>query len=111
MNVKATIKTALSSLGLPVMFGRYEGTATEYITFNYSDDRPALNADDTDLYSDISLQIHYYTKGDAESNKKNIRRLIRAAGFSIVSTAQLYEDDTEYNHVIIEINIEIEVDD
>ena len=41
MNVNPIIISALSPLNLPVSANIYEGTADEYITFNYSDERPS----------------------------------------------------------------------
>ena len=49
MNINTTVINALTSLSLPVHANVYNGTADEYITFNYADERPALRADDTHL--------------------------------------------------------------
>ena len=43
MNVNVTVITALSSLSLPVHANAYNGTADEYITFNYADERPVVS--------------------------------------------------------------------
>lgn len=111
MNVNATVISALSSLTLPVHANVYNGTATDYITFNYADERPALRADDTDLLDETTIQVHYFTRSNPQTNKKAIRRLLRAAGFTIQSTQELYESDTEYFHVVVYAWIEGAVDD
>ena len=64
MNVNLIVKNALSPLGLPVDANMYEGPSDEYITFNYSDERPALRADDTDILDTTTIQIHYFTRGN-----------------------------------------------
>ncbi len=102
MNVNPIIISALSSLSLPVEPNEYTGKATDYITFNYSDERPALRADDEDLLDETTIQVHYFTKGNPQNNKKAIRRLLRAAGFSIINTSEFYESDTNYTHVVVE---------
>ena len=79
MNINATVINALTSLKLPVHANVYNGTADEYITFNYADERPALRADDTDILDETTIQVHYFTRGNPQTNKKAIRRLLRAA--------------------------------
>jgi hypothetical protein len=106
MNVNPTIISALSSLNLPVTANVYEGTADEYITFNYADERSALRADDTDLYDETTVQVHYFTRGNPQPKKKAIRRLLRASGFTILNTSEFYENDTKYTHIVVEAWIE-----
>ena len=111
MNVNEKIVSALSSLDIPVYANWYEGNKEEYITFNYADERPALRADDVDLYDETVMQVHYFTKNNPQSNKKTIRRLLREAGFNIINTVDLYETDTKYHHIVIEVWIDGIVDD
>lgn len=111
MNVNPLIVSALSPLGFPVSPNVYKGTATEYITFNYADERPAVYADDEDILDETTVQVHYFTKGNPQANKKAIRRLLRSSGFSIQSTQELYESDTGYTHVVIYAWIDGVVDD
>ena len=101
MNINATVKSALSSLNLPIAANVFTGNADEYITHNYADERPVVRADDEDLLDQTVVQVHYYTRGNPLANKKAIRRLLRAAGFTIQSTAEIYENDTGFNHVIV----------
>lgn len=111
MNVNPMVTAAIASLGIPVVPNVYTGTATNYITFNYADERPALRADDTDILDETTIQVHYFTRSNPQDNKKAIRRLLRAAGFTIQSTQELYESDTEYFHVVVYAWIEGAVDD
>ena len=111
MNVNQIVTAALASLGLPVAPNVYIGAATEYITFNYADERPALRADDTDILDETTIQVHYFTPGNPQANKKAIRKALRSAGFSIQSTQELYESDTKYTHVIIYAVIDGVIDD
>jgi hypothetical protein len=102
MNVNSIIIGALSSLNMPVEPDSYTGAATDYITFNYADERPAIYVETVDVYDETSTQIHYFTKSDPQTNKKAIRRLLRAAGFTITGTVELYESDTKYHHIVVE---------
>lgn len=111
MNINPTVISALSSLGLPVSANVYEGTADEYITFNYADERPALRADDADIYDETEIQVHYFTRGNPQTNKKAIRRLLRASGFTIISTSEFYESDTKFQHIVVEAWIDGVIED
>lgn len=111
MNINATVLTALASLSLPVEANVYTGSAESYITFNYADERPVVRADDTDILDETVIQVHYFTRNNPLANKKAIRRLLRTAGFTIQSTAEIYESDTGYNHVIVYAWIEGEIND
>lgn len=110
MNINPVVTSALAPIGLPVEPNVYTGTG-DYITFNYVDERPALNADDKDIMDATIVDIHCFTKGDPQAYKKTIRRRMRAAGFSIVSTQELYENDTKYTHIIVTCAIGGDVDD
>jgi len=111
MNVNPIVTSALSSLELPVFPNVYDGTKAEYITFNYSDERPAVRADDEDILDETTIQVHYFTKTNPQSMKKAIRKALRAAGFSIISTQEFYESDTKYYHVVVEAYVEGIIDD
>lgn len=111
MNINPTIIAALASLSMPVAPNVYDGQADEYITFNYADERPEIYANDTDISDATYVQVHYFTRSDPQINKKAIRRLLRAAGFTIYDTSEIYESDTKFTHVIVSAWIEGEVDD
>ena len=111
MNVNPIIISALSSTNLPVTPDSDKGTATEYIIFNYADERATVSGDDDDLIDTTAAQIHYFTKGNPQANKKIIRRLLRAAGFTIINTQEFFETETGYNHVVVECEIDGAIDD
>ena len=46
-------------------------------------------------YDETEIQVHYFTRGNPQPNKKKaIRRLLRASGFTILNTSEFYENDT-----------------
>lgn len=111
MNINSIVVTALASLGLPVTANINLAGSTDYITFNYMDERPTLIADDTDLYDTTVIQVHYFTKTNPQQKKKDIRRLLRAGGFVIHNTMEFYETDTALNHVVVECSIDGVIND
>lgn len=112
MNINPLVISALTPiLGVAPSPNVYTGTAASYITFNYADERPLLNADDTDIYDETVIQVHYFTKSNPQTNKKAIRKALRSAGFLIQNTQELYESDTGYTHVIVYAAIEGVIDD
>ena len=111
MNVNPIIISALSSLSLPVTANVYDGAADEYITFNYSDERPTVRADDTDILDETEIQVHYFTRGNPQPNKKAIRKALRASGFTILNTSEFYENDTKFTHIVVEAVIEGVIND
>jgi len=104
--VNPLIISALASMSIPVTPDSDKGTATECIVFNYADERPVVSGNDEDLIDTTTVQVHYFTKSDPQANKKAIRRLLRAAGFTIINTQEFYETETEYNHVVVECEID-----
>ena len=62
-----------------------KGTADEYITFNYADERPALRADDTDLYDETTVQVHYFYKGKPTTKQESHSQTIESEWFYIIS--------------------------
>lgn len=117
MNVNPLIESALSSFNIPVCPDVLKTDdplykpGGDYVVYNYADERPAFNADDTDTLDETTVQVHYFTKGNPIPNKKAIRKALRSAGFLIQSTSQLYENDTGYYHVVVYAAIEGFVDD
>lgn len=111
MNINTMVINALTSLNLPTHANVYNGAADEYITFNYADERPVVRADDIDILDETTIQVHYFTRNNPQTNKKAIRRLLRVAGFTIQSTQEIYENDTGFFHVVVYAYIEGAIDD
>jgi hypothetical protein len=109
MIVNELVANALSELNLPVYADYADAGSGEYIVFNYADERPVIYADDDDIADATEIQVHYYVRGKSCLPVKTaMRKLLKQAGFTIIATTQLYEDDTKYTHVIVECKIENE---
>lgn len=111
MNVNPNLFLASQVLGVPVYPNVYvskqpnETPPDNYITFNYIDERPDVYADDSDTEDKTTIAMHYFTKDDPQSKKKAVRKFLRSQGFVILSTSELYEQDTGYNHIAVEAYI------
>lgn len=106
MNINPTIIAAFASLNVPVEPNHYEGEATEYIIFDYLNEPVVLRGSGTDICDETVIRINYYTKGNTQSLKKSLRRLLRTAGFTVIGSGEFYEADTKYNHIWVEAWIE-----
>ena len=52
------------------------------------------------------MQIHFFTKKNYISKRKEIRRLLRSAGFTMTDINTEYEKNTKYFHLIFSCYIE-----
>lgn len=116
MNVNPIVMDALSCLDIPVRWLEYKGSAEEYIVFNDALNAPSLYADDCDVLDTVIVLIHHYTKKDPNNGRiKQLRRLLRAAGFTILETLTTRDfvagKDTGYLHTIVRVQIEGESED
>lgn len=112
MNVNPIVISALTPiLGIEPTPKKYTGSASEYITFQYADERPALSADDADILDETTIQVHGFTKINPHALKKAIRKALKSADFSIQSTAEMYEGDTSFFHIVVYASIDGVIDD
>lgn len=110
MNVNALIKKTLAPTKLPVYADFAREKNEEYIVFNYVSE-PYDNFSDNAPENDYtSLQLHYFTKKNPHSAKKEIAELLFDAGFDVAIGATSYEEDTKYNHTVYDIGIDGVVD-
>ena len=80
----------------------------EYIVYNPELEEPGVYADDEDLEWIQHMQIHLFTKGNYVKMRKDIRKKLRDAGFTITGIYTTYEKDSKYNHLCFECSIEEE---
>lgn len=111
MNVKKLLKDALEPSDLPVYATVYEGKEDQFVVFLIPDEEPEICGDDEQETELCYIQVHYFCRGDTTPKKKQLRRLLREADFTVTGTTELYEKDTRYHHVIISAEIAGEIDD
>lgn len=85
---------------IPSAAGDFPAT---FITFNYADERPTLRGSGTDIAEEATVQVHLFTEGDPTTLKETLKQKLRAAGFTILNTAQFYEDDTDQSHIVVSV--------
>lgn len=93
MNVKKLLVNALAPAGIPVCATVYEAKEDQFVVF-LGDEEPESCGDDEQLTEVCYVKIHYFCRGDTTPMKKQLRRLLRAVGFVVTDTTELYEEKT-----------------
>lgn len=119
MNYNEKIIEALSAIGLQIFPDLYDSEVehydkdgnlieklTEWLVFNYVDERPSLFADDEDVFTKTVIDIHCYTPDSSKifTYKKQIKNSLRAAEFVINSTNLSFENDTKMFHITVTVS-------
>ena len=73
---------------------------------NDSDNRPSFFGNNEELMDIAYVQVHFFTPNNPKSTAKKIRKKLRQAGFTYLSTTEIYEETTKLFHTIIEVMIE-----
>lgn len=105
MNINPLVISALSPLNVPIAPIRYQGSETTYITFYTYNEQPALISDDIPEFDVTSGTVDIFSQSDYKTLLKDAKKRLRNAGFSVSQGPEMYEDDTKYYHVIINIQI------
>ena len=104
MNVDGTLKALLDKLGVPVARLKYNGRAACFITYQLVVGRDTLFSDDEEGAQEYTYQINIYSKTDYFALLQRLKTALKAAGFyGITINAEVYEQDTGYYHVPVEI--------
>lgn len=115
MNVQKTLVAILSPI-CPDVFANVRTGApnkavdvsADFIVYNLTDNRPELWGDDDPLDESYTVRVNYFTKNGTKlpKKRKQIRAALEGAGFIWQSTAEMFEQDTGYMHLIIDAEIE-----
>ena len=84
--------------------------AEEYITFTFPDDSAAVFGDDVPLEVVSEVWIHYFLPASKDylEVKREIRKVLLAAGFTYPKVTVLMEPGNKTRHIIFECEIENE---
>lgn len=105
MTVDSILKKALESLGYPVARLFYKGRARTYIVFQLVTGDETDFADDDSEKTEYIYQIHIYSKDDYIALLQKAKKALKEAGFYNISfMAEMYEKETGYYHIPIEVN-------
>ena len=107
MSVASDLRTLLLTLGYPVAQGAYTGTATVYITFNYTTNPECFAGDEPDAEVYL-LQIHLVAPATTNTTtlQKTIKDLLMANGYPYPSTVDASDDPTE-QHIVFETETDV----
>lgn len=107
MSVASDLRTLLLTLGYPVAQGTYTGTATTYITFNYTT-YPSLFASDEPNAEVYQIMVHLIAPAtlNTTSLQKTIKDLLAANGYPYPSTVDA-SDDPKKQHIVFETETDV----
>lgn len=110
MNVNQKIEKALSEIvngNIWPLSCPLEEKPDKWITYLPELETPSLQGDDEDLEWTHYIQIHWFAKGQVNymGARREIRSLLRGAGFSVTDIVYHYETDTGITHLIFSCNI------
>lgn len=104
MNVDSTLKTTLLTLGVPVERLKYGGKAKTFITYQLVVGRDINFSDDENEAEEYTYRVDIYSKSDYIALLRSLKTALKAAGFfGIVIDPEVFENDTGYYHVPVEI--------
>ena len=115
MNIQTKIRSILAPICPDVYANVRVGSpnktvnmSADFIVYALTDNRPALWGDDHPQHQTYTVRVNYYTKDGTKipNKRKQIRAVLESAGFIWQSTAEMYENDTGYTHLVIDAEIE-----
>lgn len=83
----------LKPLNVPVSFATYNQTADTYIVFIEYNQASQLNADDDELFTKHFFQVDVFSRGNYLQLVKDVKRLMKQAGFGRMFESETYDDD------------------
>lgn len=104
MNVDALLKTTLEGLGYPVERLKYDDKAKTYITYQLVVGRDVHFSDDENGAEEFTYRVDIYSRGDYIALMRSAKRALKEAGFyGITFDPEVFEENTGYYHVPVEI--------
>lgn len=110
MTAFENIVEAVKSFGYPYSPGVYKGEDKKYFTYNYSDDRGGLYADNIPETTIVSVQVHFFLplRENFIKEKNQIRQALFQQGFTYPEVTVLTESEEKIRHIVFECDIEEE---
>lgn len=82
MNVNPLIESAVSNIGCPVSAASHEGREDTYIVYYTLLENPDMYADDESQEETTFVTVTIYSKKDYKQLAKDIKRMMKQAGFT-----------------------------
>ena len=111
-SVQEQILAALKPFGIPIAENLYEGTATEFFSYNIALDSAADHGDNLPQAYVASIQVHYVCPWNEpyQDMKRLIRKALLFAGCTAPEVADMSDTKDRIRHLIFECEIENDYD-
>jgi hypothetical protein len=96
----------LKPLNVPVAQAKYNQTADTYIVFVEYNQAPEINADDQELIAKHFFQMDIFSNTNYLQLVKDVKRLMKQAGFGRMFESETYDEDFKKYRKIIRFNYE-----
>lgn len=92
----------VGDVSAPVAHLRYKGKETTFVTWTITGEEPALSADNTPLYSVVTVDVDVFSKGNYLDFVTEIKMLMLEHDWVWTGDSpEMYEEDTELYHKTI----------
>lgn len=89
----------VNSKKIPVEHLRYKGNEKTFITWTIISETSGLNANDSNLYSVVDVDIDVFSEGNYLDIMKEIKEIMKENNWLWVEdSVEMYEEDTELYH-------------
>ena len=103
-NVDSLLKAELEKLGVPVERLKYGGKAACFIVYQLVVGRDVHFSDDENGAEEFTYRVDIYSRGDYIALMRSAKRALKEAGFyGITFDPEVFEENTGYYHVPVEI--------
>lgn len=109
MNVNQLIIDTLSPLGIPVSRATYNNTAETYIVFVEYNQAPRMSADDEEYITKHFYQVDVFSSGNFTLLVKDVKRLMKEAGFGRMFESETYDNDMKKYRKILRFNYDSKI--
>lgn len=104
ITVDSVLKSALDTLGVPVERLRFKGKADTFITFQIVLGQETGYADDDSTGTEYTYRVDIFSKNDYIYLLRRTKQALKEAGFyGITVDPEVFENETGYYHVPVEI--------
>lgn len=111
MNLNQLIEETLDPLGVPVEFARYSNAGDTYIVFIEYNQASRMNADDAEIITKHFFQVDVFSTGNYLQLVKDVKKLMKQAGFGRMFESETYDDDMKMYRKILRFNYENKIGD
>lgn len=103
MNVNPLLMSLSEKMDVPVFPDFCDNMSLDrYIAFNYISEKGARFGDNKVISEITQVQVHYFMRDrSVQQEKMKLRQCLTELGFKHSVGAELYEEDTRLNHIVI----------